>query len=98
VTSSFPASNTLAHIRNIHRQREKLMHSTARPLRLQDQVKAVIRTRRYRRRTEKSYWYWIRYFIRFHDLQHPSTMGTREVQEFLSWLAVKRNVAAATQN
>ena len=74
------------------------MNSTARPLRLQDQVKAVIRTRHYSRRTEKSYWYWIRYFIRFHGLRHPSTMGTREVQEFLTWLAVKRNVAAATQN
>jgi integron integrase len=67
-------------------------------MRLQDQVKAVIRTRRYSRRTEKSYWYWIRYFIRFHDLHHPSTMGAREVQEFLTWLAVKCNVAAATQN
>jgi integron integrase len=54
--------------------------------------------RRYSRRTEKSYWYWIRYFIRFHDLHHPSTMGAREVQEFLTWLAVKCNVAAATQN
>jgi hypothetical protein len=74
------------------------MNSTARPPRLQDQVRAVIRTCRYSRRTEKSYWYWIRYFIRFHDLQHPSTMGPPEVQEFLTWLAVKRNVAAATQN
>jgi integron integrase len=98
VTSSFPASNTLARKRNIHRQRGKLMNCTARPPRLQDQVRAVIRTRRYSRRTEKSYWYWIRYFIRFHDLQHPSTMGPPEVQEFLTWLAVKRNVAAATQN
>ncbi len=66
--------------------------------RLREQVRSVIRTRRYSRRTEKSYWYWIRYFIRFHNLRHPREMGEPEVQEFLSWLAVKRNVAAATQN
>jgi len=58
----------------------------------------VIRTRRYSIRTEKSYWYWIRGYIRFHDLRHPATMGPAEVRQFLSWLAVRRNVAAATQN
>lgn len=68
------------------------------PPRLRDQLRAVIRTRRYSRRTEKSYWYWIRSYIRFHDLRHPSTMGATEVSKFLTWLAVDRNVAAATQN
>ncbi|MDF0751504.1 phage integrase N-terminal SAM-like domain-containing protein [Marinobacter sp. 71-i] len=48
-------------------------------------------------RTEKTYWYWIRYFIRFHEMKHPLTMGPRDVNEFLTWLAVHRNVAAATQ-
>ena len=66
--------------------------------RLREQVRRVIRTRRYSRRTEKTYWYWIRYFIRFHNLQHPLEMGEQEVREFLTWLAVKRNVAASTQN
>lgn len=66
--------------------------------RLHDQFRAVIRLRRYSIRTEKSYWYWIRYFIRFHGLRHPSMMGPDEVRTFLTWLAVRRNVAAATQN
>jgi len=66
--------------------------------RLRDQVRQVIRTRHYSIRTEKSYWYWIRYFIRFHDLRHPAEMGEREVRAFLTWLATERNVAAATQN
>jgi len=35
------------------------------PLRLRDQVHAVIRVNHYSNRTEKTYWYWIRYFIRF---------------------------------
>ena len=48
-------------------------------------------------RTEKTYLYWIRFFIRFHRLKHPEKMGVREVDEFLSWLAVHRNVSPGTQ-
>lgn len=65
--------------------------------RLRDQLRAVIRVNRYSIRTEKSYWYWARYFIRFHKMKHPRDMGAQEVNEFLTWLAVHRNVAAATQ-
>ncbi len=33
-------------------------------------------TRRYSPRTEKNYWYWIRYFTRFHAMRHlPRTAG-----------------------
>ena len=67
-------------------------------LRLRDQVRNVIRFNRYSIRTEKSYWYWIRYYIRFHGIRHPQHMGASEIREFLTWLAVERNVAAATQN
>ncbi|WP_101674762.1 phage integrase N-terminal SAM-like domain-containing protein [Alloalcanivorax mobilis] len=66
--------------------------------RLRDQFRDAIRVRHYSPRTEKTYWYWIRYFIRFHQLRHPSEMAEPEVSAFLSWLATKRNVAAATQN
>ena len=65
---------------------------------LREEVRRVSRTRHYSRRTEKTYWYWIRYFIRFHRLRHPLAMGEREVREFLTWLAVSRDAAAATQN
>jgi len=67
-------------------------------LRLRDRVREVVRTRRYSHRTEQSYWYWIRYFIRFHGMKHPAMLGSQDVRQFLSWLAVERNVAAATQN
>jgi integron integrase len=67
-------------------------------LRLREQVRAVMRLHHYSIRTEQSYWYWIRYFIRFHRLRHPLEMGAVEVNAFLSWLAVERKVAAATQN
>ena len=65
--------------------------------RLRDQVRAVIRVNHYSIRTEQTYWYWIRYFIRFHKMKHPRDMGPKDVNDFLTWLAVHRNVAAATQ-
>jgi integrase len=66
--------------------------------RLIDRLRGAIRSRGYSRRTEKTYWYWIRYFIHFNGKRHPAEMGAAEVTAFLSWLATERNVAAATQN
>jgi len=66
--------------------------------RLIDRLREEVRARHYSRRTEKAYWYWIRYFIFFHGKRHPAQMGAAEVTAFLSWLATVRNVAAATQN
>ena len=66
--------------------------------RLRDQFRLVMRLHHYSIRTEKSYWYWIRYFIRFHGLRHPLELGSSDVNAFLSWLATDRKVAAATQN
>jgi len=66
--------------------------------RLRDQFRNAIRVRHYSIRTEKTYWYWIRYFIRFHKLKHPLTMAEQDVSAFLTWLATERDVAAATQN
>ena len=74
------------------------MNTPERPRRLRDVVRDVIRTRRYSPRTEKTYWYWIRYFIRFHNMSHPRELGETDVQAFLTWLAVERGVAASTQN
>ncbi|EKF74532.1 integron integrase [Alcanivorax hongdengensis A-11-3] len=66
--------------------------------RLREQFRESIRVRHYSTRTEKTYWYWIRYFIRFHKMRHPEEMAEREVSLFLTWLATRRHVAAATQN
>ncbi len=65
---------------------------------LVERLHEAIRSRNYSRRTEKSYWYWIRYFIYFHGKRHPADMGASEVTAFLTWLATERDVAAATQN
>ncbi|WP_429172985.1 phage integrase N-terminal SAM-like domain-containing protein [Aeromonas salmonicida] len=45
-------------------------------------------------RTEKSYWYWIRNFIRFHQLRHPQELGFVEVNAYLTWLAAERKCVA----
>jgi integron integrase len=68
------------------------------PPRLLDQVRESIRLRHYSLRTEESYVGWIRQFIVFHHMRHPTEMGQAEISQFLTHLAVKRRVTASTQN
>jgi integron integrase len=49
-------------------------------------------------RTEEAYINWIRRYILFHDKRHPMEMGSREIEAFLTHLAVDEQVAASTQN
>lgn len=65
---------------------------------LLDQVRHRIRVKHYSIRTEETYLSWIRRFIFFHQKRHPREMGTREIEAFLTHLAVDGNVAASTQN
>jgi integron integrase len=65
--------------------------------RLLDQVREALRLRHYSYRTEKQYVGWIRRFILFHDRRHPVELGGHEVESFLSHLASRRQIAAATQ-
>lgn len=67
----------------------------ARP-RLLDQVRDAIRYRHYSYRTEQAYVEWVRRFVRFHRLRHPTEMGAEEVVAFLSHLAIERSVSAST--
>lgn len=61
-------------------------------------VRRAIRVRHYSIRTEEAYLSWTLRFILFHGKRHPSEMGEKEVMEFLTDLAVTRNVAPSTQN
>jgi hypothetical protein len=49
-------------------------------------------------RTERAYAQWVYRFVVHHGKRHPRELGAREIQAFLTWLAVERNVAASTQN
>jgi len=67
-------------------------------LKLMDQVRQVLRYHHYAYRTEQTYCQWIVRFIRFFDAKiHLKDMGKEEIESFLSHLATKGNVAAATQ-
>ena len=65
--------------------------------RLLDQVRERIRLKHYSYRTEQAYLHWIRRFIRFQGMRHPAEMGGAEIEAFLSDLALRGGVAAATQ-
>ena len=65
---------------------------------LLDQVRDAVRVRHLSYRTEQAYVDWIRRFILFHSKRHPNEMDETYVSEFLTYLAVKKRVAASTQN
>ena len=65
--------------------------------RLLDRLRDRIRLKHYSIRTEKAYLDWNRRFILFHNKRHPRTMGAQEVEQFLTYLAVSRNVSISTQ-
>ncbi len=61
-----------------------------------DQVRERIRYLHYSIRTEESYLYWIRFFIRWSGVRHPREMGADEVRAFLTFLATERNISVST--
>jgi integron integrase len=65
---------------------------------LLDQVRNSLRQRNYSYRTEQTYVSWIKRFILFHDKRHPNDMGAKEIEEYLTFLAVDKKVSPVTQN
>lgn len=53
--------------------------------------------RRYAKRTVETYLHWIKFFILFHNKQHPNDLQDQHVEKFLTHLAVTRHVAVQTQ-
>lgn len=68
------------------------------PVKLLDRVRQKIRLKHYSIRTEEEYVGWIRRFILYHNKKHPKDMGQKEVEAFLTHLALDGKVAASTQN
>jgi len=65
---------------------------------LLDIVRDKIRFKHYSISTEKTYVHWIKHYIFFHDKKHPKDMGKREIEDFLTHLAVDKKVSPSTQN
>ncbi|MEK8827519.1 phage integrase N-terminal SAM-like domain-containing protein, partial [Escherichia coli] len=56
-----------------------------RSVKVLDQLRERIRYLHYSLRTEQAYVHWVCAFIRFHGVRHPATLGSSEVEAFLSW-------------
>jgi len=65
---------------------------------LLDIVRDKIRFKHYSLATERTYIYWIKYFIIFHNKRHPLEMGKEEIEKFLTYLATDKKVSPTTQN
>ncbi len=63
-----------------------------------ERVRLKIRVKHYSLRTEQAYVDWIRRYIVFNGKRHPNELGAGDVEAFLTYLALIRNVAASTQN
>lgn len=82
------------------RQPERRGPTSRRPSqsRLLASIRAAIRAHHYSHRTEEAYVGWVKRFVRFHGMRHPTRLGHREIREFLTDLAVRRRVSSSTQN
>ena len=65
---------------------------------LLDIVRDKIRFKHYSISTEKTYVFWIKHYIFFHDKRHPIDLGKKEIEDFLTFLAVTKKVSPTTQN
>ena len=57
-----------------------------------------IRIKHYSKSTENTYLYWCKSYIIYHNKRHPKDMAKDEIEQFLTHLAVEKNVAPSTQN
>lgn len=65
---------------------------------LLDEFADLLRTRRYSPRTIQVYRRWVARYVRFHGMRHPRELDAKHVRAYLTHLATKSRVAAATQN
>lgn len=64
-----------ATAQSVKRDTSPVPHEPPRPVKLLDQVRERIRVLHYSRATEKTYLYWIRFFILHNNKRHPRDMG-----------------------
>lgn len=65
---------------------------------LLEKMQDEIRSRHYSPRTEETYLDWVVRFISFHGLKSPENLPAGAVNEYLQYLALRREVSASTQN
>ena len=65
--------------------------------RFMSRLRVFIRIKYLSYQTEKTYCYWVAYFILFNNKQHPEALGATHVDEFLNFLSINRDVSPNTQ-
>ncbi len=65
---------------------------------LLEQVKLTLRKERYSKKTEEAYSKWIKEFFIYNNKKTPDEITKNNVEQFLTYLAVERQVSASTQN
>ncbi len=78
-------------------KKKRIKESNSKP-KLLTQVRQKMRASSYSHKTIDSYAKWIKEFIIFNNIIHPEKLDKEEVEKFLTYLAVERNVSASTQN
>lgn len=68
-----------------------------RPVKLLARARMLMGVRHFSVRTVQAYLSWIRRYVRYHGLRHPSELGTEHVVGYLGFLANERHVSRATQ-
>jgi len=66
--------------------------------RLSERAREAMRLRHFSRRTEEAYLGWMRRYYEFHGRRDPVDLGAEHVTAFLNALAMRKRVAASTQN
>jgi len=61
-------------------------------------LRRAIRVRHYSRRTEQAYTRWVRRYVRAAGMRHPAELDAAAIRRFLTDLAERGRVSAATQN
>jgi site-specific recombinase XerD len=82
---------------------ERFLRGGMEAMKLLKQYEAACKVRGLASRTIPTYWRWVAEFLRFHHDRtgrwiHLQEVGEREVEAFLTHLAVNRRVAESTQN
>lgn len=63
---------------------------------LSDMVRDKIRFKHCSISTEKTYIFWVKHYIFFHNKKHSINMAKTEIEEFLTFLAIKKQVSPTT--
>lgn len=79
--------------------KEQILHSAPQQKpRVLDLIRNTCRVKGYSPKTADAYCDWVKRFSFYHHRRPLSEMGTAEVEQFLTHLAIDHNVAASTQN